>query len=102
MAALPPFQLAVAPVTAAELGASWHEGCPVGPRGLRPLTVSYVGLGGHARRGELVVRRTVIEEVTTVFRRLYAARFPIRRMRPISAYGGGEDPSAAAHNTSGV
>ena len=31
MAALPPFHASVAPVTAAELGASWRPGCPVGP-----------------------------------------------------------------------
>src|SRR3954470_5654691 len=101
MAALPPFQVAVAPVTAAQLGASWHEGCPVGPAGLRRLTVSYVGFDGRARRGELVVSRDVTAEVTTVFRRLYGARFPIRRMRPISLYGGDDDRSAAADNTSG-
>jgi hypothetical protein len=101
MAALPPFHAAVAPVTAAELGPSWHAGCPVGPAGLRTLSVSYVAFDGRAHRGQLVVSRGVTAEVTTVFRRLYAARFPIRRMRPISVYGGSDDRSAAADNTSG-
>jgi D-alanyl-D-alanine carboxypeptidase len=36
-----------------------------------------------------------------VFRRLYAARFPIRRMVPVSAYRGSDDASMAADNTSG-
>jgi hypothetical protein len=101
MAALPPFHAAVAPVSAAQLGASWHEGCPVGPAGLRRLHVSYVGFDGRAHRGELVVNRSVTAGVTKVFRRLYSTRFPIRRMRPISAYGGSDDRSAAADNTSG-
>jgi poly-gamma-glutamate synthesis protein (capsule biosynthesis protein) len=35
-----------------------------------------------------------------VFRRLYAARFPIRRMRLMSAYRGSDDASMAAVNTS--
>src|SRR5690348_8319888 len=100
MAALPPFHAAVAPVTAAQLGASWHRGCPVGPPSLRRLFVSYVGFDGRARRGELVVNRAVTGEVTRIFRRLYVARFPIRRMRPIAAYGGSDDRSAAADNTS--
>jgi hypothetical protein len=100
MAALPPFHAAVAPVTAAQLGASWHAGCPVGPPSLRRLFVSYVGFDGRAHRGELVVNRAVTGELTRVFRRLYLARFPIRRMRPISAYGGSDDRSAAADNTS--
>jgi hypothetical protein len=101
MPALPPFQAAVAPVSAAQLGASWHAGCPVGPAALRLLRVSYVGFDGRAHRGALVVNRAVASEVRSVFRALYAARFPIRRMRPISAYGGSDDRSAAADNTSG-
>jgi D-alanyl-D-alanine carboxypeptidase-like protein len=101
MPALPPFQAAVAPVSAAQLGASWHTGCPVGPASLRLLHLSYVGFDGRAHRGALVVNRGVTSDVTSVFRTLYTARFPIRRMRPISLYGGSDDRSAAADNTSG-
>ena len=100
MAALPPFHAAVAPVTAAELGRSWHPGCPVGPSALRTLTVSYVGFDGRAHRGQLVLASSVTAEVTTVLRTLYRARFPIRRMVPIARYGGSDDRSAAADNTS--
>jgi hypothetical protein len=100
MAALPPFQASVAPVTAQQLGRSWHRGCPVGPANLRRLRVSFVGFDGRAHTGELVVAAVVTSEVTTVFRRLYADRFPIRRMRPVSAYGASDDRSAAADNTS--
>jgi hypothetical protein len=100
MAALPPFQASVAPVSAAQLGRSWHPGCPVGPAQLRLIRVSYVGFDGRAQRGALVVSRRVIPEVETVFRTLYVLRFPIHRVRPISAYGGSDDRSAAADNTS--
>jgi D-alanyl-D-alanine carboxypeptidase len=101
MAALPPFHASVAPVSSVQLGRSWHPGCPVGPAGLRRLHVSFVGFDGLAHAGELVVASAVTGEVSAVFRRLYDARFPIRRMRPISAYGGSDDRSAAADNTSG-
>jgi hypothetical protein len=100
MAALPPFQASVAPVTAQQLGRSWHPGCPVGPSSLRQLRVSFVGFDGRAHTGEFVVAAVVTREVTTVFRRLYVDRFPIRRIRPVSAYGGSDDRSAAADNTS--
>ena len=100
MAALPPFQAIVAPVTALQLGRSWHPGCPVSPAQLRRLTVSYVAFDGRPHTGELVVNRSALHDVTVVFRRLYAARFPIRRMLPISRYGGSDDRSAAADNTS--
>jgi D-alanyl-D-alanine carboxypeptidase len=100
MAALPPFQASAAPVTMAQLGRSWHPGCPVGPAALRRLRVTYTGFDGRAHAGELVVAQAVTTQVTAVFRRLYAARFPIRRMQPMSAYGGSDDRSAAADNTS--
>jgi hypothetical protein len=100
MPALPPFNANVQPVTAAELGRSWHAGCPVGPPDLRKLLVSYVGFDGRSHRGVLVVNRAVTDELTVAFRRLYAARFPIRRMLPVAAYGGSDDRSMAADNTS--
>ena len=100
MPALPPFQATVLPVTAAQLGRSWHRGCPVGPAELRRLHVSYVGFDGRAHRGELVVNRSVTREVSVVFRRLYAARFPIRRIVPVARYGGSDDRAAAADDTS--
>jgi hypothetical protein len=62
--------------------------------------VSYVGFDGRAHTGEIVVSRRVTREVTVVFRRLYAARFPIRRLQPVSRYGGSDDRSMAADNTS--
>jgi hypothetical protein len=100
MAALPPFQATVAPVTAVQLGRSWHPGCPVGPADLRLVRVSYVGFDGGARTGTLVVHRTVAQDVKTVFRTLYERRFPIRRMEPVSVYGGDDRRSMAADNTS--
>jgi len=100
MAALPPFHVVTKPVTAAQLGRSWRPGCPVGPAELRTVRVSYVGFDGRAHAGSLVVNRRVTADVATVFRRLYAARFPIRRMTPVAAYGGSDTRSMAADNTS--
>jgi len=41
------------------------------------------------------------DEVVTVFRRLYQARFPLQRMELVSEYGGDDEKSTAANNTSG-
>jgi hypothetical protein len=101
MAALPPFHVTTKPVTAVQLGRSWHPGCPVGPAELRILRVSYVGFDGRTHTGSIVVNRRVTRDVTAVFGRLYAARFPIHRMRPVAAYGGSDTRSMAADNTSG-
>ena len=100
MAALPPYNATIAPVTAAQLGPSWHAGCPVGPTRLRRLYVSYVGFDGRAHRGQLVVSARVATDVTKVFRVLYNARFPVHKMRPVSVYGANDSRSTAADNTS--
>jgi len=90
----------VAPVSRSELGASWHPGCPVAPAELRRVTVPYWGFDGKVHRGALVVNASVAATVGSTFERLYRERFPIRRMAPISAYGGSDDRSMAADNTS--
>jgi D-alanyl-D-alanine carboxypeptidase len=89
------------PVTAAELGASWHDGCPVGPSDLRKLHVSYWGFDARPHEGTLVVHADVTTAVIGVFQRLYEQRFPIRRMDPIDTFGGSDPASMDADNTSG-
>lgn len=95
----PPFAHSVSRVTAAQLPHSWHRGCPVAPAQLRRLRVSYWGLDRRAHTGALVVNAHAVAPLTRVFSRLYAARFPIRRMRPVDAYGGSDERSLAADNT---
>jgi len=97
----PPFASSVGPVTAADLGATWHAGCPVGPADLRMLDVTYWGFDGTAHRGSLVVNAAVTAAVTRVFASLYADRFPIREIVPQSAYGGDDNAAAAVDDTSG-
>jgi len=95
-----PFRSSVSTVTAADLGKSWHSGCPVAPSGLRAVSVTYWGFDHSAHTGTLVVNAAVVSAVTAAFRSIYAARFPIRRMQPIAAYGGDDNASMAADNTS--
>jgi len=87
-------------VTTAELGKSWHHGCPVGAGSLRAVTLTFWGFDKHAHTGTLVVNARVVSAVVTAFREIYAARFPIRQMVPIAAYGGDDNKSMAADNTS--
>ena len=87
-------------VTAADLPHSWRPGCPVGPADLRLLRLAYWDFAGRPRVGEIVVHRDVAADITAVFRRLFAARFPIRRLALVDEYGGSDDRSMAADNTS--
>jgi hypothetical protein len=97
---VPPFAHTVSPVTKAQLPHSWHSGCPVAPSGLRRVRLSYWGFDGQAHTGALILNESAVRDVVVVFRRLYGARFPLRRMRPIDAYGGNDERSLAADNTS--
>lgn len=90
----------VSPVTAVELGKSWRPGCPVGPGQLRALEVGYWGFDGHSHTGVLVVNVAAIPAIRTAFAAIKQARFPIRRMEPVAAYGGNDNRSMAHDNTS--
>jgi hypothetical protein len=95
----PPFTHSASRVTPAQLPYSWHRGCPVAPSELRRLRLTYWGFDGRPHTGALVLNRDAVAHVTRVFARLYAARFPIRRMRPIDVYRGNDERSLAADNT---
>lgn len=96
-----PFTSSVEPVTTAQLGASWHEGCPLGADGLRLVVASYWGYDDAAHHGEIVVTRAEVDHVVAVLQALYDARFPIQAMVPIASYAGDDQASMRANNTSG-
>ena len=97
----PPFDHSVARLTPAQLPHSWRVGCPVAPAQLRRIRLTYWGFDGKAHSGNLDVHADSVQEIVQVFRRLYVARFPIRRLRPVDAYGANDRRSMAADNTSG-
>ena len=90
----------IGPVRRARMSWSWRPGCPVPIRDLRLLTLDYRGFDGAVHRGEMVVNKGVAADVVSVFRALFDARFPIRRMKLVDVYGGDDDRSMAADNTS--
>jgi len=98
------YQASIEPITPflrQRMRSSHHAGCPVPWRRLRYLRLGYVGFDGRSRTGELVVAAAYARDVVGVFRTLYEARWPIRRMRLVDAYRGDDDRSMAADNTSG-
>jgi len=103
-AAAPGFRGTISRIDAAQAkrmtGVSWRPGCPVPLRHLRLLTLTHHRFDGRVGTGRLVVHEDVAREVVEVFRRLYRARFPIRRMVTVDAYGGSDFRSIEADNTS--
>lgn len=84
------------------VGCSWHPDprCPPFET-LRLLTLSHHDLAGGVQVGRLVVAAPLAGEVLAIFTGLFALGFPIARMEPIDAFGGDDDASMAANNSSG-
>jgi hypothetical protein len=105
VAARPPYRATVDTISrvlrSRMVGVSWHAGCPVAIKDLRLVSVLYWGFDRVAHHGRIVVYRRWAWATAGVFRKLYDARFPIRRMRLIEAYDGNDRASMAADNTSG-
>ena len=99
--AAPEFTAKVEAVRWDDLRHSYRAGCPVGPAQLRALRVSYWGFDGKPRVGSIVVARRLANDVVDIFRQLWTARFPLRRLQPVSAFRGSDDASMAADNSSG-
>jgi hypothetical protein len=88
------------PVLASRMRNTWRPGCPVPLPDLRYLRLTYYGFDGAAHSGEMVVHADQVSAVVVVFRRLYAARFPIYRMRLVDDYGGSDAAAMDADDTS--
>ncbi|MFC5821089.1 M15 family metallopeptidase [Nonomuraea harbinensis] len=96
----PSFDAEVSQVTRDQLRYSWREGCPVHYRDLRLIRMTYWGFDDKPHTGELVVRKTVTDDIVQVFQKLYDWRWPIRRMELIDVYKGDDYDSIDADNTS--
>lgn len=100
----PVFRSGVSTLTAAARtrmnGVSWHPGCPVGMDQLRLLRVSYWGFDHAVHQGELVVNASAAAALSRAFGLLFDARFPIRQMRVVDDFGGDDERSMLADNTS--
>ncbi len=89
-----------AEVRALVLQHSWREGCPVPLGDLVYVTLTHWGYDARAHQGELIVHRQAAAAVREIFAELFAARFPVEKMRLIDHYQGDDDRSMADNNTS--
>lgn len=96
----PPFASSVEAVTAEQLGSSWRAGCPVGPDGLRAVNVSHWGYDGAVHGGRVIVAAAEADRMVAAFRALYDARFPVQQVVPVDRFGGDDQASMRANNTS--
>jgi D-alanyl-D-alanine carboxypeptidase len=60
---------------------TWQPECPVAAEDLAWVRLTFWGFDDARHTGELLVDATVADDLVTVFRALYDARFPIEEMR---------------------
>jgi hypothetical protein len=63
---------------------TWTSACPVKATDLRYVTVGFRGFDGLAHTGELLVNARAADGLVKVFGKLFAAGYPIERMRVTS------------------
>ena len=83
-------------------GVSWQNVAKC-PRfeDLRLLKLPYKRLDGTRNEGEMVVHCSVAEEVLAIFFELMESNFRIHSVERIEKYGGSDEKSMAANNSSG-
>lgn len=86
--------------TAAEMPFTYRSGCPVPPARLRRIVLPYYDWNDVPRFGTLVANASVVSDLQRVFRKAFAARFPIKKMDSVDLYRGNDVVSMAADNTS--
>ena len=77
-----------------------RPGCPATRGDLRRVEVNFHNFRGEVRRGVLVVNADVADDVSAIFTEVFESGFRIRSMRPIEVFGGDDNASMAADNTS--
>jgi hypothetical protein len=95
------FTAAVRSVALVEVTASWHQGCPLPVDQLRALDAPYWGFDDRPHEGRIIVAADQVDAVESVLHDLFDARYPIHRIEPVDRYGGSDDASVRADNTSG-
>lgn len=81
-------------------GKTYRKYCNVPRSDLRYLRLLHRDAKGRIILGEMVCHRLVAKELTEIFRQLYENRYPIERMRLADVYGGDDNRSMVANNTS--
>ena len=81
-------------------GVSYPEGAEIPLSELRYLRLSYRDFDGAVQQGEMICNQAIAVDLVAIFRQLYLAAYPIRSIRLIDDFGGSDDASMEADNTS--
>ena len=89
-----------ADVEARMRGVTYPEDAEIPLEDLRYLRLTYIDFDGNMQVGEMVCNKAIATDLLEIFQGLYEARYPIRSIRLMDDFGGDDDASMAADNTS--
>ena len=79
---------------------TWRSDAPVHLKDLCYITLSYYDVNGDIKQGELVVHKKVVEDLISIFEKLFEVQFPIQSMTLVDEFEGSDEASMRANNTS--
>ena len=81
-------------------GKSYKENCTIPRAELRYLHILHKTLDGGTREGELVCNVKIADRLLEIFKKLYAAGYPIEKIRLIDEYDADDEKSMSDNNSS--
>ncbi|MDE6653276.1 MAG: M15 family metallopeptidase, partial [Muribaculaceae bacterium] len=81
-------------------GTTFHADTPIARSELRYLKLVHYDHQGKIHLGEMICNRKIAADLLEIFRELFNERYPIERMMLISKFGGDDEASMEANNTS--
>jgi hypothetical protein len=90
----------ISPAILARMKYTWNPESPVPLDDLRYMQVSFYDFDGNVQQGELVVHVQAVDDLTYIFGKLFDVKFPIQSMKLVDDFGGSDDASMSANNSS--
>lgn len=87
-------------IKARMMGNSYRENDHIGFGELRYVRIKYYDFDGNVKDGELVVNEKIAQDTVEIFYDLYQHKYPLQEVSLIDKYGGDDDKSMRANNTS--
>lgn len=81
-------------------GKSYKKDCTVPLEQLRYIRILYVGFDEETHVGELIVNRSIAQDVKTIFYKLYKHKYQLEKVVLVDEYNADDNLSMADNNTS--
>ena len=81
-------------------GKTWHDNPYIRRSDLRYLRISHYDLEGRVHVGEMICNKLISDKLLAIFSKLYAAHYPIQRMRLPDNYDADDERQMRDNNTS--